>query len=188
MAYSASQWERAKAYWEAGQHNPREISELVGIERSTIVKRAKSHNWKSGANADYIEAKTKIAVKKSQLNSQTLQVLDDIADEQIRHKQLINSNAELMATKIPEMIRQMILIEEDKETGEVKESLAISPSDLKLLAETNDRLAITLKVADRHAPKQEINLDNSQKTVKYVGFAPMSEDRKRQIMAENGRD
>jgi hypothetical protein len=187
MAYSASQWERAKAYWEAGQHNPREISELVGIERSTIVKRAKSHNWKSGANADYIEAKTKIAVKKSQLNSQTLQVLDDIADEQIRHKQLINSNAELMATKIPEMIRQMILIEEDKETGEVKESLAISPSDLKLLAETNDRLAITLKVAERHAPKMEISATAGIQQTKYVGFTKITDEEFNKALAENGR-
>jgi len=159
MAYSQEQWERAKAYYEAGQHNPQQISDLVGIERSTIVKKAKIHNWKSCENADYIEAKVKIAVKKSQLNSQTLQVLDDIADEQIRHKRLINSNAELLASKIPQMLEAMILKEADKETGEIIETLAISPSDLKLMAETNDRLAITLKVADRHAKSGDINVN-----------------------------
>jgi len=164
MAYSQTQWDRAKTYWEAGQHNPREISELVGIERSTIVKRAKIHNWKSGANSDYIEAKTKIAVKKSQLNSQTIQILDDIADEAIRHKRLINSNAELMANAIPKMLEVMTLKKEDEETGEIIETLAITPSDLKLMAETNDRLAITLKVADRHAPKIEVNTQNNQIT------------------------
>jgi hypothetical protein len=174
MAYSVSQWERAKAYWEAGQHSPREVSELVGIERSTIVKRAKSHSWKSGANSDYIEAKTKIAVKKSQLNSQTLQILDDIADEVIRHKRLINSNAELMANAIPKMLEVMTLKEEDSETGEVIETLAITPSDLKTLAEANDRLAITLKVADRHAKSGEINVNataavqNNNITVEFV--------------------
>lgn len=159
MAYSDAQWERARAYWEAGQHTPREISETVGIERSTIVKRAKIHNWKSGKNADYIEAKTVLAVKKSQLNSQTIQVLDDIADEAIRHKRLINSNAELLASKIPKMVEAMILKEEDKETGEIVEKLAISPNDLKTLAEANDRLAITLKVADRHAKSGDVNVN-----------------------------
>jgi len=142
MAYSQEQWDRAKAYYEAGQHNPQQISDLVGIERSTIVKKAKIHNWKSGANADYIEARVIVAEKKSQLNSQTLNVLDNIADETIRHKNLINSNAELIASKIPTMLEQID-----------------SPSDLKTLAEANDRLAITLKVADRHAKSGDVNVN-----------------------------
>lgn len=159
MAYSQEQWDRAKAYYEAGQHNPQQISDLVGIERSTIVKKAKIHNWKSGSNADYIEARVIVAEKKSQLNSQTLNVLDNIADEAIRHKNLINSNAELLASKIPKMLEAMTIKEENAETGEITDKLAINPSDLKTLAEANDRLAITLKVADRHAKSGDFNVN-----------------------------
>jgi|GEM_PF-1445412 len=164
MAYSSEQWERARAYWEAGQHTPREISEAVGIERSTIVKRAKIHNWKSGANSDYIEAKTILAVKKSQLNSQTIQVLDDIADEQIRRQRLVYGNAELIASQIPEIIDGMKERKIDEDTGVELITNLMTPSDLKLLADTNDKVAITLKVADRHAKSGDVNV-NTQTNV-----------------------
>ena len=62
--------------------------------------------------------------------------------EVIRHKKLINDNATKLANKLATMADQID-----------------SPSDLKTLAEANDRLAITLKVADRHAPKQDINVN-----------------------------
>ena len=145
MAYSAEQWQRAKDLFESGQYSLSEISSKVGIDKSSISKKAKIQQWQSGRNADYIEAKELIAVKKSTENQQTVELLDEIANDKIRHKQLINSNAELIASKVPMMLDQID-----------------TPSDLKLLAETNDRLAITLKVADRHAPKQDINLANLQ--------------------------
>lgn len=161
MAYSQEQWQRTKAYFEAGQHTPQQISDIVGIERSTIVKKAKIHNWKNGANSDYIEAKTKIAVKKSQLNSQTLQILDDIADEQIRHKNLINSNAELLASQIPKVVKSFMTKQINEETGEEEEVCMLEAKTIKELAEANDRIAITLKVAERHAPKIEVNNTNA---------------------------
>ena len=147
MAYSAEQWQRAKDLFESGQYSLSEISSKVGIDKSSISKKAKIQQWQSGRNADYIEAKELIAVKKSTENQQTVELLDEIANDKIRHKQLINSNAELIASKVPMMLEQID-----------------TPSDLKLLAETNDRLAITLKVADRHAPKIEVNNANNQQT------------------------
>jgi transposase-like protein len=147
VAYSAEQWQRAKDLFESGQYSLSEISSKVGIDKSSISKKAKIQQWQSGRNADYIEAKELIAVKKSTENQQTVELLDEIANDKIRHKQLINSNAELIASKVPMMLEQID-----------------TPSDLKLLAETNDRLAITLKVADRHAPKIEVNNANNQQT------------------------
>jgi hypothetical protein len=37
-----------------------------------------------------------------------------------------------------------------------------TPNDALTIANTNDKLAITLKVADRHAPKIELNNTNAQ--------------------------
>lgn len=148
MAYSQEQWAKAKDLFESGQFSLSEISSKVGIDKSSISKKAKIQQWKSGRNADYIEAKELIAIKKSTENQQTIELLDEIANDNIRHKGLINSNAELLASKIPTMLEQID-----------------TPSDLKLLAETNDRLAITLKVADRHAPKQSVEVNNQQNNI-----------------------
>jgi hypothetical protein len=142
MAYSVSQWERARAYYEAGTHTLQKIEDEVGINKGHLSRTAKKQLWKQGSKADYIEARIMIAEKKATEKATTLQILDDIADEAIRHKQIINSNAELIASKIPIMLDQID-----------------SASDLKTLAEANDRLAITLKVADRHAKSGEINVN-----------------------------
>lgn len=161
MAYSQEQWDRAKAYYESGQYSLSGIQEKTGISRSKISEKAKREQWEQGRNADYIEAKKTLAIKKGTEKGTVIQVLDDIADEQIRHKGLINSNAELIASQIPSMLTGMIEKKVDEETGEVYEVNNITPQDLKLLAETNDRVAITLKVADRHAKSGDVNVQTN---------------------------
>lgn len=56
--------------------------------------------------------------------------------------------------------------------------------------EVFDKALITAGKADRHAPKSDVTAiaGVQTQTVKYVGFKPMDEDRKRQIMDENGRN
>lgn len=66
----------------------------------------------------------------------------------------------------------------------------LQASDYEKAMNTVDKAAIVLKVADRHAPKSDVTAiaGVQTQTVKYVGFEPMSEERKKQIMADNGRD
>lgn len=139
MAYSDEQWERTKALFESGQYSLSEISDKTGINKSQISRKSKTQQWQNGRNADYIEAREIIATKKATETQQTLQILDDVADESIRHKRLINDNATKLAGKLSTMADQID-----------------NPTDLKTLVDANDRLAITLKVADRHAPKIDV--------------------------------
>lgn len=158
MAYSSEQWERTKAYFESGQYSLSDISSKTGIDKSQISRKSKTQQWVSGRNADYIESKVVLATKKATENTTTLQTLDDIADEKIRHKKLIYGNAELLASQIPKMLEACILKEENKETGEIVETLVMSSKQLKEMAEANDQLAVTLKVADRHAKSGDVNV------------------------------
>lgn len=161
MAYSPEQWERTKAYFESGQYSLSQISDKTGIDKSQISRKAKTQQWKQGKNSDYIEAKKTLAVKKTTENTTTLQILDDIADEQIRHKKLINSNAELLASQIPKVVKSFVTKQINEETGEEEEVCMLEARTIKELAEANDRIAITLKVAERHAPKIEVNNTNA---------------------------
>lgn len=161
MAISKVQWDKAKGYYEAGL-SLSEIKEKTGIDRSTISKKAKNQQWQHAANADYIEAKVLIAEKKSTKNQQVLNIADEVAEDKIRCKNLINSNAELLASKIPEILRSFEAEKTDEATGETITVTAISSNDIKTLSEANDKLAITLKVADRHAPKNDTNINLQQ--------------------------
>ena len=144
MSYSLEQWEKTKALFESGQYSLSKISEKTGIDKSQISRKSKMQQWTSGRNADYIEAKVKIATKKTTENTTTLQILDDIADEKTRHLKLINDNATKLANKISTMTDQID-----------------TPNDLKTLVDANDRLAITLKVADRHAKSGDVNVQTN---------------------------
>ena len=140
MAYTNEQWGRAKGYYEAGLSLSK-ITEKTTIARNTISQRAKKEQWEHGKNTDYIEAKEIIATKKGTEREQSIICADEIADENIRYKKLINDNATKLANKLATMADQID-----------------TPYDLKTLVDANDRLAITLKVADRHS-NQNINVN-----------------------------
>lgn len=148
MAISKDLWDKARTLFESGKLSLSEIAKHTKIDKSSISKKAKIQQWSSVENADYIEAKLLIAEKKSTLPMEKINILDEIANEAIRHKKLINNNATKLADKLSKM------------TDEVD-----SAQDIKFLADANDRLAITLKVADRFAPKNTIEMNNQNNII-----------------------
>ena len=161
MAYTKEQWERAKALFESGQYSLSEISTKTKIDKSQISRKSKIQQWQNGRNADYIDAKLTIAKKNTTENTTTLEVLNNIADEQIRNKKLINSNAELLASHIPKVLKSLVTKSIDDD-GKETELYAVDAKTIRELAEANDKLSLTLKVNERFAPKQDINLTNAQ--------------------------
>lgn len=155
MAYTKEQWERAKGYYEAGLSLSK-ITDKTTIARNTISQRAKREQWEHGKNTDYIEAKEIIAIKKGTISDKKEQVslmcADEVADENIRYKRLIFGNAEKLAGKITIMTDQVD-----------------TPNDVRTLVEANDKLAVTLKVADRHS-NQNINV-NTQNNLQQNNIA-----------------
>lgn len=161
MAISKEIWDKARTLYESGQFSLSEIATKTGINKSSISKKAKNQQWKSGEHSDYIEAKELIVEKKSTISTVEINTLDEVAEERIRYKKLINDNATKLANKLKAM------------TDEVAE-----PQDLKHLVEANDKLAITLKVADRHAPKIDITQNQAQQNntdIKRVTIAKRSD-------------
>ena len=120
-----------------------EISKQTGIDKSSISKKAKIQQWSSVENSDYIEAKVLIAERKSTLPMEKINILDDVANDEIRRRKLVLGNAEKLAQKIDIM------------TDEVFEA-----KDIKDLVDANDKLSITLGVNQRHSNSQ-VNIQNT---------------------------
>lgn len=146
MAISQEKWEKAKTLFESGKLSLSEISKQTGIDKSSISKKAKNQQWSSVENSDYIEAKILIAEKKSTLPIEKINILDDVANDEIRRRKLVLGNAEKLAQKIDIM------------TDEVFEA-----KDIKDLVDANDKLSITLGVNQRHANSQ-VNIQNTNAT------------------------
>lgn len=75
----------------------------------------------------------------SHKSEQEVNTIHQEVNRQMQRENLVFGNAEKLANKLMMMADQID-----------------SPVDLKTLAEANDKLAITLKVADRHAPKMDV--------------------------------
>lgn len=80
MAYNDSQWEKAKAYYEAGM-SLSQIKDKTNIARNTISQRAKKEQWEHSKNVEYIEAKVKVETKKGTILEQSGAVALNIADD-----------------------------------------------------------------------------------------------------------
>lgn len=147
MAISKEIWNKARTLFESNQFSLSQISERTGIDKSSISKKAKIQQWSSVENLDYIEAKQTIASKKSTLPMEKINILDEVAEESIRNKKLISDNSTKLADKINKMADEVD-----------------NAQDIRHLVEANDKLSITMKVSDRHAPKSDVNLVNANQT------------------------
>lgn len=145
LAISKDLWLKARTLYETNQYSLSQISEKTGIDKSSISKKAKIQHWSSVENLDYIESRVIIADKKSTLSTQKINTLDEVADEAIRLKKLVYGFQEKAIKKASEIL-------EITETAQ----------DIKHLVDAVDKASITLKVSDRFAPKQDINLTNAQ--------------------------
>jgi len=147
---TGEEWERAKEYFEHGL-TLSEIEKKTGISRGAISKKSKSRAWdkespKKQLLSDAIEvSEAKETLKKHPVS---IEVHEELLDEKTRHKTLIYDNATKLAGKINTMADQID-----------------QPQDMKHLVDANDKLAVTLKVADRHAPKCDVNVQTSQTIV-----------------------
>jgi len=169
MAYSKEQWERTKAYFESGQYSLSEIQEKTGISKSKISEKSKKEQWERGRNADYIEAKKTLAIKKGTEKGTTLQVLDDISDEVINNEKLcfdVTQSALRQLKEISDIGVKEVLVT-SKVGGDTiveKETIAMTPYDYESIINAADKASITLRVNQRHAPKSDVNV-NTQTNV-----------------------
>ncbi len=107
MAYSDSQWEKAKAYYEAGM-SLSQIKDKTNIARNTISQRAKKEQWEHSKNSEYIEAKIKVETQKGTILERSgtvaLNIADDIAIDKAKHLLFFQNSAIKGQQKANEML------------------------------------------------------------------------------------
>lgn len=181
MAYNQDQWDKAKAYYEAGLSLAK-IKEKTGIARNTISQRAKKEHWEQGKNTDYIEAKVNLEEKKGTVLEQSgtvaLSIADDIAYEQIRLKGLVFTGVEKAVKKMTDIIDSGT-VEEKINVGDGMqkfEERKINTTDLKNALDGYDKASITLGVNQRHANSQvQINNTNAMQNNNNIKIEDMSQ-------------
>lgn len=131
------------ADWKAGV-SQNQLAKRYDVSPATINKLCKGIEQ---SNVHLVNSQVSVITELNGKSEYEVNSITAEVNDKVRRHSLINNNAELIASKIPTMLEQID-----------------SPSDLKTLAEANDRLAITLKVADRHAKSGDVNV-NTQTNV-----------------------
>ena len=136
------------ADYHTGEYTQRELSKRHSVSVGTISKITKE---KTVQNEHIMNAQVTVLRAKKELPNEQMNAIMNAAQDKERRERLIYGNAEKLADKLMTMADQID-----------------APSDMKLLAEANDKLAITLKVAERHAPKSVTAIQVNNDEVKEV--------------------
>jgi len=139
------------ADFHTGQFSIRELAIKHTIGKTTIANICKGIEPKNKIIVDTLVA---VHTELSEQSGQEVDSVQKIVDKKTEHLKLINDNATKLANKLSIMADQID-----------------TPTDLKTLTEANDKLAITLKVAERHASK----IDVTQQQMQSNNTAPIIE-------------
>lgn len=186
MAYSKAQWDRAKFLFELG-YSLREIEEDCDISHVQISRKAKQNGWEKVTEKQSIKADV-IAIEKENVTiqakkvtvSQRVATLSDfeitILDEKVTQETglsslilntqalaVIRANESLTRGTKTVMLKERQYSSEGVPIGEeyTPYDVALDSSDIKNHVEAVDKASLTLKVNDRHAPKNDISLTNA---------------------------
>ena len=155
------------ADYHTNKYSQRDLAKKHNVSVGTISKLTKEIEPQ---NEHLVNAQTSIIRANEELPNEQMNAIMNTSHDILRRENLIYGNAELMASKVPDIVNSFIVEKKDEETGEITKEFLMGTKDMKELAEANDKLAITLKVAERHAPKTTIEnnnqQDNSQKVIK----------------------
>jgi len=145
------QRELVLADFHTGHYTQRDLAAKYNTSHVTIGKITKG---KLPKHTDKVTKKVSLVKELSEVSYQEVKAIDEVVDKKTKYLNLINGNAEKLAGKLNTMIDQID-----------------TPNDALTIANANDKLAITLKVADRHAPKidvQQLTQNNNTPTVVQI--------------------
>lgn len=185
MAYTETQWEKAKALFGLGK-SPQEIADELGFKsRDTVSKRATKENWVKNKilqektelmdlekkNSTIQQENSTMVEKLAKLEDFEITILQEVVESELKRKSILFSTANLSLIRKNQMLTKNTKQVVDFETiydengkplskKPVTLDIELSPSDFKAIDEGIDKNAITLEIAQRHS-NQVINNTNA---------------------------
>ena len=126
------------ADYHTNKYSQRELAKKHDVSVGTISKLTKEVKPE---NEHLVNAQASVIRANEELTSEQMNAIMNTSMDIVRREGLIFGNAEKLAKKLNTMADQVD-----------------EPQDLKHLVDANDKLSITLRVNERHAPKSDTNV------------------------------
>ncbi len=152
MAIKPEIWAAARVMFEGGKV-PQDIADKLGIDRSTIAKKAKNDDWKKGKNHSLIVDEARVVAEKSQLNSQELGFHN-------REVERLTEDAKMIHTLTK---NNMVGV-----GNKLRNHQSLNMNDHKAAQDLIDKASITLGVNERFAKPANIQQNTQNKMTEII--------------------
>ncbi len=173
-------WEDIEKHYRAG-YSQKQITEQFGCPKSSLSEKVKKEGWVVSELAEHLN---KGIVEVSELKSSLIkedvrlcEIVEDKANEEARRKKLVTNASEAILKRVQDLAdtnkKQVVMkVKEYSKDNGSSESLdmievALDTTDLKNMAETADKVGMTIGVVQRHA-NQNINVNTQNNQVQHT--------------------
>lgn len=149
------------ADYHTNKYSQRKLAEKYNVSIGTVNNLTKEV---IPQNEHLVNAQMSIISAKAILPIEQMNAILNTAQEEMYNKNLVTNATQLNLVRTMEYLSQNKKLEK-RGVGDgvqVFEEVGLGADDFKQCQDTIDKASITLKVNERHAPKQDINLTNAQ--------------------------
>lgn len=159
------------ADYHTNKYSQRELAKKYNVSIGTVNNLTKEV---TPQNEHLVNAQMSILSAKSILPIEQMNAILNTAQEEVYNKGLVTNATQLNLVRTMQYLSNNKKIEKRAigDGVQVFEEVGLGADDFKQCQDTIDKASLTLKVNERHAPKQDINLTNAQQnnntTIKVV--------------------
>lgn len=171
-----------------GKFSQRDLAKRHGVSVGLVNKLTKGNDK---AFNEVVNAQMTINTATLLLSESEMNAIVNVANELTFNTSLITNATQMNLVRMTQHLAKNQRMEKVGAGDGVQrfEPVELGSADYKNLQDAIDKAAITLKVADRHAPKVEVNNTNAQQNnVRYIGMRRMTDEEKQKARELNGRD
>ena len=151
-----------KADWQTGRYSQRDLASKYNCSKGKISQL--TEGIEKAKNDHLVDAQISLLTAKAYLSTEEMNAIVTTAQNEVFNLGLVTNATQLNVVRITQHLKDNKKFEKINVGDGVQnfEEVALGSSDYKNLQDAIDKASITLKVAERHAPKTEIKNQNEQ--------------------------
>ena len=150
------------ADWKTGAYSQRDLSEKYNCSKGKVSQL--TQGIEKAQNGQILTAQISVLSARAYLSDEEMTAIMTTAQNEVYNKGLVTNATQLNLVRTTQYLAKNKKLEKRGigDGVQVFEEVGLGADDFKQCQDTIDKASITLKVNERHAPKQDINLTNAQ--------------------------
>ena len=148
--------------WKTGRYSQRDLADKYNCSKGKVSQL--TQGVEKAQNGHLVDCQISLLSANAYLSDSEMTAIMTTAQNEVFNKGLVTNASQLNLIRTTQYLAKNKKLEK-RGVGDgvqVFEEVGLGADDFKQCQDTIDKASITLKVNERHAPKQDINLTNAQ--------------------------